>query len=544
MKIDLLIRDGLVYDGEGRPPFPADIGISGEKIAVVGSFRGEDPDVVIDAGGMAVSPGFIDTHAHSDFTIVADPRAEGKICQGVTTEINGNCGMSAAPLHGMVRERREGDLKELGVRQRWSTLGEYFAILEERGIGLNIASLAGHGNIRGSIVGYGDRSPSGREMDAMCGLLRDAVGQGAIGLSTGLIYPPGVYSETPELVQLSKTLGDAGLIYTSHMRSEGDGLLEAVAEVIEIGRMAGIKAHISHIKTAGRENWRKADEVCAMLHEAVGSGVHLTCDRYPYTASATELDAILPPWTYEGGNEEEIKRLMDHAARRKIEEEVHRRGLSGAYWKEVMISSVVSGANKWMEGRTVADISSSLGLDAMETVFRVLVEEKLRVGAIFMSMSEENLEKFLSLPFCMIGSDSSARCFDGPTATGKPHPRTYGTFPRFLGRYVREGGLLDLSDAVYRATGLPAGTFGLAGRGRLAEGMWADITVFDPEKIVDNATFADPFRRPGGVRYVLVNGTPGGLRHRKTCRQGPEGKRSGTIEIRRGTTRCAPYLCL
>jgi N-acyl-D-aspartate/D-glutamate deacylase len=508
MKIDLLIKDGMVYDGGKTPPFQADIGISGGKITFVGEFRGEKPGLTIDARGMAVSPGFIDTHAHSDFTLVADPRAEGKICQGVTTEVNGNCGMSAAPLYGMTLERREEDLRELGILERWNTLEEYFALLEKRGIGLNIATLAGHGNIRGSTIGFEDRRPSGRELSDMCGLLRDATEQGAIGLSTGLIYPPGVYSDTGELVELSKVLRERALIYTSHMRSEGERLIEAVAEVIEIGRKAGVKVHISHIKAAGKENWHKADEACSMLEEARGSGIMLTCDRYPYTASSTELDSILPSWTYAGGNEEEMKRLRDDETRARIAEEVGRQVLSGDYWKGVIISSVSSEENRWMEGKTVAEISSRLQLDEISFVFRVLVEENLRVGAIFRSMSEENLRKFLSLPYCMIGSDSSARCFDGPTMTGKPHPRTFGTFPRFLGKYVREEGLLDLSEAIYRSTMLPARTFGLSGRGRLEAGMWADITVFDPQRVLDTADFGDPFRRPEGIRYVLVNGVP------------------------------------
>lgn len=508
MRPDLLIRSGLVYDGVRTPPFSADIGISAGRISFIGKYRGKEPAAIIDAGGMAVAPGFIDTHSHSDFTLLADPRAEGKICQGVTTEINGNCGMSAAPLFGMAREKREGDLMELGIKERWSTLEKYFSLLEKNGIALNIATLAGHGNIRGSVMGYEEGHPSERELSDMCGILREATEQGAIGLSSGLMYPPGVYSETEELVELSKTLREGRLIYTSHMRSEGDRLVESIAEVLEIGRKSGVKAHISHIKTAGKDNWNKADEVCFMLREARRKGVMVTCDRYPYTASATDLDSLLPPWVYAGGNDAEMRRLTDGDTRARIANEMIGTGLSGDYWKGVKISSVVSEANTWMEGETIADIALRLGLDEVSLVLRLLVEENLRVGAIFLSMSEDNLVKYLSLPFCMIGSDSSARCFDGPTKIGKPHPRTFGTFPRFLGRYVRERQLMDLSEAVYRITGLAAETFGLSGRGRLAEGMWADITVFESEKIVDTSTYNDPFQRPEGIRHVLVNGIP------------------------------------
>lgn len=506
--MDLLIRGGLVYDGEKKPPFSADVGISDGKITFIGKFTGKDPELVIEAAGLAVSPGFIDTHAHSDFTLVADPRAEGKICQGITTEINGNCGMSAGPLYGGVREKREEDLMELGIDERWRTLEEYFALLEGRGIGPNVATLAGHGNIRGSVVGYVDRIPSKRELDDMRSLLGEVVGHGAIGLSTGLIYPPGIYSDTGEIVALAETLKDRGLIYTSHMRSEGDSLIEAVGEVIEIGRLSGVKVHISHIKTAGKRNWHKADGVCSMLTEARLSGIMLTCDRYPYIASGTDLDSILPPWAYEGGNEAELKRLMDEGARTRIRSELLEHVSSDEYWNDVLIASVGSDSNKWMEGVTIAGIGSELGLDGVSVVLKILTDENLRVGAIFRSMSEENLRKFLSLPFCMVGSDSSARCFDGPTMIGKPHPRTFGTFPRFFGEYIRKERVMDLSEAIYRTTLLPAHAFGLAGRGRIAVGMFADVTVFDPENILDRATFADPYRRPQGIRYVLINGVP------------------------------------
>ena len=267
--------------------------------------------MVIDAEGLVVAPGFIDTHAHSDFTILADPRAEGKVSQGVTTEINGNCGMSAAPLFNKAFERRQDDLKELGIREQWNTLEEYYALLAKKGIALNLATLAGHGNIRGSVMGYDDRMPTEDDFSEMSALLRTAIDEGAIGLSTGLIYPPGVYSKTEELIGLAKVLKKKGLIYASHMRSEGEMLVESVQEVIRIGREADIKVHISHIKTAGEKNWHKAEKVIALLEDARNSGVRLTCDRYPYIASSTDLDSLLPAWTYEGGNDEEMKRLMD-----------------------------------------------------------------------------------------------------------------------------------------------------------------------------------------------------------------------------------------
>ncbi len=308
------------------------------------------------------------------------------------------------------------------------------------------------------------------------------------------------------MIELAKTLKQKGLIYASHMRSEGSGLVEAVREVLRIGKEAGVKVQVSHIKTAGQRNWGKIGEVVSLLTDAIRTGVRISCDRYPYTASSTDLDSVLPSWAYAGGNEEELRRLQDENERVNIAKELKEQASPAGYWSRVIISSVASEENAWMEGKTVSEAAMALGMDEISAVFKVLVEERLRVGAIFLSMCEENLREFLSLPFCMIGSDSSARSFDGPTRRGKPHPRTFGTFPRLFGRYVRDENLISFRDAVYKSTALAAQTFGLRGRGRIAEGMFADIVVFDPGKIADRATFDDPFLRPEGVCHVLVNG--------------------------------------
>ena len=504
-QIDILIKNGTVYDGSPNNPYVKDIALCRDMIYAIGFFDHSDADMVIDADGMAVAPGFIDTHAHSDFTLLADPRAEGKISQGVTTEINGNCGMSAAPLFNMAFERRQDELKDLGIEERWHTLEEYFSLLMKKKIALNISTLVGHGNIRGSVMGYHNAMPSEEDLSEMSALLKSAIAAGAIGLSTGLIYPPGIYSKAEELIALSQILKDKGLVYASHLRSEGEMLIEAVQEVLRIGREACIKVHISHIKTAGEKNWHKAEKVIELLEDARISGIHLTCDRYPYTASSTDLDAILPSWTYEGGNEEELKRLMNPADRERIRQEIQRQAEERDYWESVVISSVVSQKNAWMEGRTISEISSSLHLAEIDTLFRILIDEKLRVGAIFLSMNEENLKKFLSLPYCMIGSDSSARSFDGPTRKGKPHPRGFGTFTRFIARYSRS---IGLAEAIYRLTLLPAETFCLTKRGSIREGMYADLVIFDPKAIEDTATYGNPYQRSSGIQYVLVNGVP------------------------------------
>ena len=520
---DVLIRNGLLYDGSLSDPFTSDIGIADGRIGFIGRSGGKDAREIIDARGLALCPGFIDSHSHSDFTIVADPRAEGKICQGITTEINGNCGMSAAPLYKKATEKREDDLNELGIKERWNTLGEYFAVLGKRGLAINMAFLAGHGNIRGSVVGYDDKEPSPEELLGMTALLKEAIGQGATGLSTGLIYPPGIYSGTEELIHLARELRNMDLIYTSHMRSEGNRLIEAVHEVIRIGEEAGVKVHISHIKTAGERNWDKAEKVFSLLGEARGRGVKVTCDRYPYIASGTDLDSILPSWVFEGGNEEELRKLRNQKERDRIALELREQSGSHGYWEKVIVSSVASEKNRWMEGKTIARISRDRGKGEMETVFEILIEERLRVGAIFLSMKEENLRKFLSLPYCMIGSDSSARCFDGPTKKGNPHPRGFGTFPRLMGKYVRKERLFSLSEAVHKSTQLAAETFGLRNRGLLKVGFHADIVVFDEGRISDKSTFEDPFQRPEGVIYVLVNGIP-------AVREGvPSGRFSGKV---------------
>ncbi len=502
--IDCLIKNGNVIDGSGMEPIETNVGIEGDRIVYIGR-DSVDARVVLDVRGLTVSPGFIDSHAHSEFTILADGRAEGKLFQGVTTEINGNCGLSAAPLYGEAAERREQDLMELGIEERWSVFSEYFAVLESRGIAINFATLCGHGNIRASVMGYKSNPPDEKALSAMKSLLSDAVKNGAIGLSTGLIYPPGVYSDTAELVELSRVLASVSPgIYTSHMRGEGDALLESIEEVVRIAREARVKVHISHIKTAGRHNWWKIDQVVELMESVRSEGVSLTCDRYPYVAAGTDLDTILPSWVYEGGVDDELRRLRDPETVAGIKSEVGQKG--DEYWGSVYISSVTRPENRWMEGENILDISLKMEKSPVDLLIDLVIEEKARVGAIFFSMNEDNLRQFLGLPYVMIGSDSSVRSLSGPTRTGNPHPRGFGTFPRFIGRYVRDKGLMGLPDAIKKITSLPAQTFGLRKRGLIKEGSYADIAVFDYDRIIDRATFKEPYRRPEGVVQVFVNG--------------------------------------
>jgi N-acyl-D-amino-acid deacylase len=515
MKIDLLIKNGIIFNGTLSEPLDADVGISGDRIVSIDNRSGirgkslrflQKPGKIIDAEGLSIAPGFIDTHAHSDFTLFADPRAEGKICQGITTEINGNCGLSAAPLYGDALYQREDDLKEFGIRERWSTFKEYFNHLKKRGPSINFATLAGHGNIRASVKGYKDQELTKADLKKICILLMESIKEGAIGLSTGLIYPPGVYSNTEELVELARCCKD--LIYTTHMRSEGEKLIESIKEAIKIGREAGIKIHISHIKTSGKENWHKIKDAVKVIENSRNEGALLTCDRYPYTASSTDLDAILPSWTFSGGKEKELNRLGDLGIRKKIKNQILKKISSKDYWKNIFISSLNLDKNMWMLGKSLHDVGRIKGRKPVDILFDLLVEENLRVGAIFSSMNEDNLQKFLSLPYCMIGTDSSARSFSGLTFKGKPHPRGFGSFPKFLGKYVRDKGIMSMSEGIYKATMLPAMTFGIHKRGVIKKGVFADLVIFDQEKINDMATFEEPFLKPEGIYYVLVNGLP------------------------------------
>ncbi len=500
----LLIKNGLVYDGSGGPPKRLNIAVGNSVISCTGDKEPRAGET-IDASGLSVAPGFIDTHSHSDFTLLADPHAaQGKLFQGVTTEINGNCGLSGGPLLGEAAERREEDLKELAIKERWNSLSEYLRILEKRRPWMNFATLAGHGNIRGSVVGYKDKDPSAPGMAEMKRLLVESLQAGAIGLSSGLIYPPGAYSKTGELEALAETGKNASqpFIYATHMRSEGAKLLEAIEEAIAIGKKAGA-LHVSHIKTAGKENWGKIDAAINLLEESRAGGLRATADRYPYTASSTDLDTVLPAWAYDGGIDEELKRLKGPDALARIKGQMK---TAPDYWRGVYLSNTPVEEDRWMEGRNISDIAAAINMSPADAAIHIIIRSSARAGAIFHGMTEDNLKRFYRLPWVMVGSDSSARDFSGITAIGKPHPRGFGSFPRFIKRYTMEEGLMGLAEAIRRLTSLPAATFGLKARGLIHEGFYADMVVFDPEKLCDTATFDEPFRKAEGVVHLFVNG--------------------------------------
>ncbi|MDI6703569.1 MAG: D-aminoacylase [bacterium] len=499
---DLIIKDGIIVDGTGKPKYVSDIGINEERITNISDLSDGASKKVIDARDCVVSPGFIDIHSHSDFTILVNPTSDSKVKQGVTTEVIGNCGFSAAPSLGKIKEKAGNICKGYGLEFNWSSLGEY--LNQIRDISVNVVPLVGQGNIRAAVLGYEDRKPTYKEQDRMKYLLKEAFEQGSFGLSAGLIYPPGCFTKGEELIELCKVVVEFEGVFASHIRSEGTHLIEAIEEVIDIGKETGVKVHISHLKTQGKESWKRLDTVFKKIEDGLRDGIRITCDRYPYLAGSTDLDIILPSWVYEGGTAEELKRLRDPECRERLKGKILES--HGDSWEDVMISSVSRRRNKWMEGKRISQILKEINLHPCDFIFDLLIDEKAQVQAIFFSMSEDNLKRILKKPYTSIGSDSSSRKTSGILAKGKPHPRAFGTFPHVLSKYVREEKILTMEEAIHKMTGANSLLIGIKERGFIKEGMYADIVVFNPRLIKDQATYEDPFKYPKGIEYVLVNG--------------------------------------
>lgn len=505
MDFDLIIKNGTVIDGTGTNREKLDIGIKNDKIALIDAFIPENNCSTIDARQMVVSPGFVDIHSHSDFLWLIRSESDSKILDGVTTEVCGNCGLSAFPLRGKVLKRRSQGLEKYGIPINWQSAAEFFDVAEKAKSSINRAFLVGHGNIRACVVEYENREPDLNEFAQMIRDLEDAMRAGAFGISSGLIYPPGCYAKTEEIEKLCDVVSRRGGLYATHIRSEGDKLEEALTEAIEISKRTGVRLQISHLKTSGNRNWHKIKNIKLIVERAIGDGVEVTCDRYPYVAAATDLDVILPQWVYEGGTEKQLHRLKDTNTRRQIVQEVSQ-AEDDFLWNKIMISSVYYNNNKWMEGKTIAEISCEVNKPPMEMVLDLLVEEETRVDIFLFSMSEENLEKILGWDFVFIGSDSSMRANCGPLNKGKPHPRSYGTFSRVLGKFCREKKLLSEEKAIQKMTWLPSQKVGLDGRGLIKKDYFADITIFNPEKVIDRSTFVEPHQYSEGIEYVIVNG--------------------------------------
>lgn len=510
-EFDLLLVNGRIVDGTGNPWYRADVGLKGERIDSIGLLGSEDAKRRIDLDGLVLSPGFIDIHTHSDLTPFVAPEADSHVYQGVTTDVIGNCGGSQAPMSDYLKERQRPMAEEYGIEFDWNTFGEYLAKLESMKVSINLAAFVGQGTVRTAVMGMENRQPTRGELEEMKGHVAEAMEAGAFGVSTGLWYAPSGFAGTEEIIELARVVASYGGIYATHIRGEGDPLIEAVREAIEIGDRAGLPVQISHHKAMGMRNWGKVHETLRMMEEARGRGVEVTADVYAWTANATGLTAMLPHWVHERGRGAIIERLGDREARERIKEDMIE-GIPGweslvseCGWDRIMITR--SPNHEDYEGRTVQELAEKGGVDPYDFAFDLLIEEDCMVGLVIFSIDEEDAMYVMRHPLTMIASDSSAICPRGYVGRGKPHPRGYGNAVRFLGTYVREKKLMTLEEGVRKLTSFPARKAGLKDRGMIREGLAADLVAFDPDEIANTATYQDPHRYPRGVHYVLVNGS-------------------------------------
>ena len=512
-RYDLIIRNGRIIDGTGNPYFTADIGIVGEEIAAISRIGDAmEADRVLDATGMIVSPGFIDTHSHDDVYILIDPQCSQKVRQGVTTDVIGNCGFSMAPLS----DAHCNDFKAASAIMGGNRMGDDFwnlrsfaqfvERLDAAKPGINVVPLVGHGTIRIAVIGFEDRAPSEYEMTEMKEMTEEAMQAGAFGLSTGLIYVPANYADTDEIIELARVAAKYGGIYATHMRSEGDHELEAIQETLKIAREANMAAHIAHHKIAGRENWGNSKLTLKAFSDARAKGLVVTWDQYPYRAGSTFLPAALPPHIQAQGAKLFSEKLKDPAVRRKIREEIESDELSswenlirGAGFENIIISA--SPRNGDFIGKSIAEIAKMTAKDPFDVYFDLVIEEQMEAAMVIFMMDDGDIERILKAPDTMIGSDGVPGF-----GSAKIHPRMTGTFPRILGHYVRERGVITIQEAIRKMTSLPAQTFGLYTKGILRQGMDADLVIFDPDAIIDKSTYEDPLQPPEGIRWVIVNG--------------------------------------
>jgi N-acyl-D-aspartate/D-glutamate deacylase len=529
---DLVIRGGIVVDGTGAPRYEADVAVAGDRIVRVGRVEGRGARE-IDARGLAVAPGFIDLHSHSDFLLLEDGRAQSKIRQGVTTEVLGE-GSSAGPARGKF-PKRLADPDEIGGT--WPTLGRYFEALEKSGISVNVASYVGQGNVWRCVMGDSFARPTRKELEAMQALVAEAMDDGAWGLSSMVASPPGLLATTDDLVELARVVHAYGGIYSTHIRNEGTDVLAAVREAIEIGARAHVGVDVIHLKIAEQKLWGRMGEIVAIIEEARNRGQAVTANVYPYTRGNNNLVSILPPWAAEGGHARMMARLADPAERERMKRDI-RGGIAGWYnhytavggdWSRMLVNGTLSANNRRFEGKTMDEVLQARGAagDGLDGLFDLLAEENGSIPTIYAHHTEEDMTLALRQPWCSVGSDGLAYAVDGPLRRGVPHPRSFGTFPRVLGVYVRERGLLSLEEAVRKMTSANAAKLGLAGRGILREGAFADLAIFDPVRVIDRSTYLDPFRYPDGIPYVVVNGALAVDRGDHT------GARSGRV-LRRG----------
>ena len=506
---DVLIAGGSVLNGEGTPAVRADVGIRGDRIAAIGDLRTAAATRRIDASGLTVAPGFIDIHNHSDYTILVEPKAESMIRQGVTTMVLGES-RSAGPIKAAEDERARAG----SVTVDWTTLGGYFARLEQKHMSTNIASYVGEEQVWTYVKGYGQSLATPKELDEMKRLIAEAMQEGAMGLSTALLQPPSSFATTANLIELAKTAKQYGGIYSSHIRDEGEGVFRAIDEAIQVGKGASIPVDIIHMKIAHKKLWGRANEIIAMVQKARADGYDVRANVYPYTAGQNNLSSIVPPWAHDGGRVKMLERLKDPSTRKRMREEVMN-GLPNWYnhylatgdgWAGMILVSLTHERNKPFQGKRMSDLIAARGGHPADVLFDVLLEEGGSVPTVFFHHSEPDMQLIMKQPWTSIGSDGSAVNPDGPTGRSHPHPRYYGTFPRVLGRYVRELQVITLPDAVKKMTSMNADKLGITDRGRLKEGLAADVAVFDQDRVIDRATFERPHQFPVGIRYVIVNG--------------------------------------
>ncbi len=511
---DLLVRGGTVYDGSGKAPVVADLAIDGDTITAIGKLDKARGRAEIDAAGLAVAPGFINMLSWATESLIADGRSQSDIRQGVTLEIFGE-GESPGPLNAAMKKNvaeAQGDIK---FPVTWTTLGEYLDHLVKRGVSPNVASFIGATTVRIHEIGFADRPPTSAELQRMCQLVRQAMEEGALGVASALIYAPGFYAKTDELIALAKVAAPYHGIYISHLRSEGNRLLEAADELLSIARAAGIAAEIYHLKAAGDANWSKLDALIQKIEAARASGLRITADMYTYTAGATGLDAAMPPWVQEGGYNEWARRLKDPAIRERLRSEMSTPTdrweslyLAAGSPEKVLLVGFKNDKLKPLTGKTLAEVARLRGKSPEETAMDLVVEDGSRVDTVYFLMSEENVRKEIKLPWVSFGSDAGSLAPEGVFLKANSHPRAYGNFARLLGRYVREEKLVPLAEAIRRLTSFPAENLKLDRRGWLKTGYFADVVVFDPAKVRDDATFEKPHQYPSGVVHVIVNGVP------------------------------------
>ncbi len=506
--LDILIQNGHVVDGAGKPRFRADVAVAGDRIVDVGLLPDAMAKTVIDASGCVVTPGFVDMHSHSDFSLPINPTADSLVHQGITTAVVGQCGSTPAPLFEETREQVVAAMTSEDLPlpwDAWSSLGDYLTYLAQIGTSINVVPLLGQGMVRKGVMGFGAEAANDVQMARMQVQVRKGMDDGAIGVSTGLIYPPGSYASTEELVAFTRPAGERDGFYFSHIRGEGQTLLEAVTEAIHLGRQTGAAVQIAHFKAAGRENWEKSAQALELIDQARAEGLDVSADLYPYLASSTGLGAMLPQWAHEGGKEAVLERLADPDTRRKITDDMELSGYSrGIEWDKVLISRAPN--NRAYEGRTVADLAAKAHKAPTDWVFDALLELDLDAAMVKFGMSEENRVQELRHPAMMIGTDGYGLATEGPLSSGVPHPRSYGTFPRVLSHYVRELGVISLEEAVWKMSGLPAHKLRWTDRGQLKRGFRADIVVFKPDTVADQATYEAPHQYPTGIVCVCVNG--------------------------------------